>query len=83
MIVSVAVPFCGHGFNMPAPGTLLDVHDDLANHLVSIGVCSRYETKVVALPEVKKTVEPLASVPAVPAPPAPTRKRSRKSATKR
>ena len=77
----VKIPFVGHGYNMPAPRSLIDPPEPLRSHLLSIGVCERYETKVDPVPEVKKN-EPSESLPADPVATKPTRRRSRKSATK-
>ena len=55
MIVIVTVPFVGLGFNMPAPGTLIDADDELARKLLGMKVVQRYEMKVDKLPpELKK-----------------------------
>jgi len=83
MLIIVTTPFVGHGYNMPAPGTLLDPPDDLAHHLIEINVARVYETKVTALPDEikKKQVRSVSSRP-VRAPTTRTRKSSRKSVTK-
>lgn len=54
MLVVVTIPFVGLGFNMPAPGTLLDVTDEVGREMLGLGVVRRYETKVDPLPEVVK-----------------------------
>ena len=54
MIVIVTTPFVGHGYNMPAVGTLLDISDDLARTLLDLGVVRRYEMKVDPVPPVLK-----------------------------
>jgi hypothetical protein len=55
MIVIVTVPFVGLGFQMPTPGTLFDVDDELARKLLGMNVVRRYEMKVDPLPpELKK-----------------------------
>lgn len=82
MLLIVKTPFVGHGFNMPAPGTRIEVPDDLARHLMSIGVADRYETKIDPVPPVIKKKEPSESSRPAPAPRKKTRKRSKKSATK-
>ena len=82
MMLIVKTPFVGLGYNMPAPGTLLDVTEDKARELLGMGVAQRYEMKVDPVPmEVKKNA-PLESLPADLAPPPKTRRSSRKSATK-
>ena len=81
MIVIVKTPFVGYGFNMPNPGELLNVPDDLAHTLLGMDVVSRYETKVDPLPEVKKN-EPSGSSQAAPAPRKRTRRSSKKSVKK-
>lgn len=83
MKLLVKVPFVGHGFNMPAPGTLIDVSEELAGHLLGLDVVDRYEMKIDTPPaEVKKKPEPSESSQADPAPRKRTRRRSKKSATK-
>ena len=63
MMVVVKAPFVGFGYNMPAAGTLIEVHDDIARQMLNQGMVSRYETKVEAVPEIKKNA-PLESLPA-------------------
>ena len=58
MMIVVTTPFVGLGYNMPAPGTLLDVSEDKARQLLGMGVASRYETKVDPLPAEVKKKEP-------------------------
>jgi len=60
MILVVDKPFVGQGFNMPAPGTLIDAKDDVAEYLIGIGVAHAYETKVTPLPDIKKN-DPLSA----------------------
>ena len=82
MMLIVKTPFVGLGYNMPAPGTLLDVTEEKARELLGMGVAQRYEMKVDPVPaEVKKNA-PSESLPADLAPPPKTRRNSRKSATK-
>ena len=58
MIVVVVKPFVGTvggiAYNMPAPGTRLDVSDEAGRQLLGMGVAQRMETKIDPLPEVKK-----------------------------
>jgi len=58
MIVVVTRPFVGtvggRTFNMPAPGTLFDVSDDIAHALMGMDVAARYENKVDPVPPVLK-----------------------------
>ena len=55
MIVIVTRLFVGHGFNTPAPGTLLEVPDETGRALLGMNVVQRYEMKVDPLPpEIKK-----------------------------
>jgi hypothetical protein len=54
MIVVVRAPFVGFGYNMPAAGTLIEVHDDIARQMLNQGMVARYETKVEPVPEIKK-----------------------------
>ena len=84
MLVIVTTPFVGHGYNMPAPGTLLDPPDDLAHHLIEINVARVYETKVTALPDEikKKQVRSVSSRPVRAPVTKGTRKSSKKSVTK-
>jgi hypothetical protein len=82
-MLKVTKPFCGQGYNMPAPGTLITPPDDVAAYLVSIGVAERYETKIVEPPqEIKKKPKPSASSQAAPAPRKRTRRKSKKSVKK-
>jgi hypothetical protein len=39
---------------MPAPGTRLEVSEELGRHLLQMGVVARFETKIDPVPEVKK-----------------------------
>ena len=50
MSLIVTVPFVGHGFNMPAPGTLIDPSPDIAEILIGLGVAHEYKTKVLEPP---------------------------------
>lgn len=82
-MLKVTKPFCGHGFNMPAPGTLIEPEPAIADHLVKIGVAEVYETKVDPVPaEIKKKPKPSASSRQARAPRKRTRKNSKKSAKK-
>ena len=68
---------------MPAPGTLIDPPDDVAEYLLSIDVAERYETKIVEPPqEIKKKSKPSASSQAAPVPRTRTRRKSKKSVKK-
>lgn len=82
MFVQVIKPFVGHGFNMPEPGAVLDVSEDVAEALVGVGVAQRYETKIMPLPDVKKKAKLSESSPAGRAPKRKTRKLLKKSAAK-
>ena len=83
MSLIVTVPFVGHGFNMPAPGTLIDPSPDIAEILIGLGVAHEYKTKVLEPPgELKKKRQPSASSRRVRAPTSRTRKSSKKSVTK-
>lgn len=54
MIVIVVTPWVGLGYNMPAPGTRLEVSEELGRQLLQMGVVQRFETKIDPVPEVKK-----------------------------
>lgn len=58
MIVVVTIPFVGTiggvTYNMPAPGTTLDVTEDAARALLSMGVAQEYERKILPVPDVTK-----------------------------
>ena len=41
-MLRVVKPFCGQGYNMPAPGTLIDPPEDVAAYLLGIGVVEQY-----------------------------------------
>jgi hypothetical protein len=82
MILTVKRPFVGQGFNMPAPGTLIEVSNEVGAYLVGIDVADPYETKVLPLPDIKKKIEPSASSPVARQPRRKTRKNSKKSARK-
>ena len=55
MQVIVTAPFVGCGFNMPAPGSLLEVSEEVGRELLGAGCVARYETKVDPLPAHLKT----------------------------
>jgi len=81
-MLRVTRPFCGHGYNMPAPGTLIDPPKDVAAYLCSIDVAEPYETKIQALPEEVKKGGALGSSHPALARPKRMRKNSRRSARK-
>ena len=47
----VVKPWVGLGFNMPAPGTLIDPSEPVRSQLLGMGVCQRYETAIDPLPD--------------------------------
>lgn len=55
----VTTPFVGYGYNMPAPGALIDPPAAVADELLAMGVVARYEAKIDPLPDIKKNGEPL------------------------
>ena len=81
-MLQVLIPFTGHGYNMPNPGTLIDPPDAVAAHLVEIGVAAYYETKVDSLPKEIKKKKPSASLRPARVARKKTPKRSKKSAKK-
>lgn len=82
MVLIVKRPFVGHGFNMPAPGSLIDPPAEVAEHLIGIDVAERYETKIQEVPAEVKKAERLASSRPAQAPRKRTRKNSKRSAKK-
>ena len=62
MIVVVKTPFVGtvdgRTFNMPAPGTRLDVTDHQGEMLLGMGVVDPLVTKVLPMPEEVKKKRP-------------------------
>ena len=82
MMIVITGQFVGLGFNMPAIGTLVDVPEDKARHMIGMGVAQRYECKVDPPPAEIKKNELSESLPADLAPPKKMRRNSRKSATK-
>ena len=83
MSLIVTSHFVGHGYNMPAPGTLIDPSPDIAEILIGLGVAHEYKTKVIQPPDEIKKKQTL-SVSSRPgrAPTTRTRKSSKKSVTK-
>ena len=76
MILRVTKPFVGLGFNMPAPGTVIDVDDDVAEQLLGMRVAARYEQKILPMPEVLKSEPKKKVLPSSPvARPAPKKTR--------
>ena len=56
----VKIPFCGHGYNMPNLGELIDPPEPVRAHLIAIGVAEVYEIKIVPPPrEIKKKRKPV------------------------
>ena len=81
MIVSVRTPFVGFGFNMPLPGTLIEMPDEIARQMLSQGLVDKYETAIEPVPALEKK-RLLESLPADLPRPRKTRGSSRKSVTK-
>jgi len=58
MIVVITTPFVGTvggvAYNMPAPGTWLEVSDEAGRQLLGMGVAERYEMKIDPVPPVLK-----------------------------
>ena len=81
-VVTVKRPFVGHGFNMPRPGELIQVSEELAAHLLAADIVEQYETKVMGLGDVKKNTRQSASSPAARPRRQRTRKSSKRSVTK-
>jgi len=51
----VTQPFCGHGYDMPRPGTLIDPPAEVVRKLLDAGCVAEFEVKVLPVPpEVKK-----------------------------
>ena len=81
-MLKVLIPFVGHGYSMPDSGTIINPPEDVAKHLVSIGVAEPYETKVQPVPEETKKEERLESSRLAQARTPKTRRVSKKSAKK-
>ena len=83
MSLIVTSPFVGHGYNMPAPGTLIDPSPEVAEILIGLGVAHEYKTKVLEPPnELKKKQTLSVSSRLGRAQTTRTRKNSKKSVTK-
>lgn len=72
----VTTPFVGHGFNMPAAGTLIDPQEPARSDLLKSGCVAEFEVKVLPVPQEVKKNEPLESSQAAPVVQPVTRKRS-------
>ena len=81
-MLKVLIPFVGHGYSMPDSGTIINPPEDVAKHLVSIGVAEPYENKVDLIPKEVKKGERLESSRPAQAPRKRTRRVSKKSVKK-
>ena len=82
-MLKVLKPFVGFGYNMPAPGTLIDPPEPQRSEILGMGLADAYETKIMPVPdEVKKKPTPSASSRPAQAPRRKTRKKSKRSAKK-
>ena len=46
--------FAGHGYDMPAPGTLIDPPPDVCRDLLAAGCVAEWEVKVLPIPQFTK-----------------------------
>jgi len=82
MLLKVKRPFVGHGFNMPAPGTIIQTDDATGEYLLGIDVAETYEVKITNVPKEVKKGERLESSRPAQAPRKRTRRVSKKSVKK-
>lgn len=61
-MLRVTRPFVGYGYNMPAPGTLIDPPEPQRTEILALRVAVEYEAKIQPTPqEIKKKPAPLES----------------------
>jgi len=72
----VTTPFVGHGYSMPAAGTLIDPQEPSRSELLKAGCVAEFEVKVIPIPQEVKKNEQSESSQAAPVVQPVTRKRS-------